>query len=426
MARVSYLRASFVCLTAGMLVGYQFLLQGIPSIMVQSLQNAFHISLTQVGILSSSMLYLYILLQGKAGKLAQRYGERRCIIVSLTAMSSLCVIFACAQNYFSALVIRVLMGVFAAPGVVCSIMLISRWFPIRLFAVVAGVWESLNMCFAASGPAVMGRLVPEYGWRSTLLIIAGVGVVILLLNIVFVRDHPDDGDKVSHYPAEHGLTDSTHESSWRCLIALLQTPLFVFSCLFCFGLFAVINVFASLWAVPFMRVLYPEHQMLATQSVSFIFIGAAIGAPVTGAMVSYLNRSRGVMLGCVLWSLVCLTLLLYVRMPIGMTSLFMLCFGISCSAYMLPFTLIRKELPASWLYTANAVLNSCSIIAAPVLQPLIGKLLALHAHHASMLQVSDFRVALLSVYFILWLAFFSVMRIKEKPAITEPMATVVS
>lgn len=420
MAKVSYFRASLVCLTGGLLVGYQFLLQGMPSIMVQPLQDAFHINLTQVGILSSAMLYLYVFLQGRAGKLAQRYGERRCLITALIAMSILCVLFACAQNYFSALVLRILMGVCSAPGVVCSMMLISRWFPGRLFALVAGVWEAINMCLAASGPAVMGQLVPEYGWRSTMLVIAGLGIIILLLTLAFVKDHPETESENFH--ASEAKQDKSQQPNFKenYLRDLLKTPSFVFSCIFCFGLFAVINVFASLWAVPFIKSMYPEHQVWAVQSVSFIFIGSAIGAPLTGAFASYLNRCRIVMFWCVLFSLICMTFLLYVHMSIGMISIVMMLFGISCSAYMLPFSLIRKELPLPLLYTANAVLNGCSIVAAPLLQPLVGELLTVHAHNAFMLKVADFRFALLPVYLILWVALLSLIWIKEKSSVVVP------
>jgi len=408
-----YSKALAVCLIGGMFVGFQFMLQGTPGVMVPSLQNSFHISLPQVGVLSSSMLYFYVLFQGVGGYLGYRYGERNCLVMALSVLCVLCILFSITKNYESALTVRLLMGICSIPGVFCTIMLINRWFPCRLFALIAGIWEAMNMGLTALVPAVIAPVVIHDGWRFSMLVVAGIGVFILLLIIAFVRDFPDEEAKNSHQQMKNNRRHEKDRNK-AGLWALSTNVTFLCCCLFCFGLFSIVSVFASLWAVPFVKVMYPRHQLFAVQTISFIFIGTAIGAPVTGALTSYFNKSRPVMVGCVMLSLVCMSLLLYIKIPIHIVSIVMFFLGLSSSVYMLPFSLIRNLFPSSWYYTANALLNGICLAATPILQPLVGGLLSMHAHHATLLKVGDFRFSLLPIYLLLWASFVSLIWIKEK------------
>ncbi|MCY4178334.1 MAG: MFS transporter [Endozoicomonadaceae bacterium] len=394
-------------------MGLQFLLQGLPGIMVKPLSDAFNISLTQVGVLSSSMIYLYIILQAPAGKIASFYGEKFCLVIASGSLAVLCLLFTVVSTYTSAVIIRMLMGVAAAPGVVCVMLLISRWFSARSFAFIAGVWEAVNMVIAASGPVFMSKVVNTHGWKTVLLLIAGICVVVLIMNVLIVTNAPEGYEAEKDDMPEEKTEESGGWQAKNPFFRLIKNVSFVSNCVFILGLFSVVNVFASLWGIPFMRAAYPEHSLEATQAISFVFIGLAIGAPLTGAIASYINRLRLIMFWCALITLLCLTVLFYYPVSFKVAGGILFILGVSASAYMLPFSAIRRDIPPALLYLANAILNAASLLAAPLFQPLIGKILDLHSQHAVQLTMENFQVALLPLYIIVCVAIFSLIWIKE-------------
>ena len=420
MAISYYPKAILVCLTGGVLVGYQFLLQGIPGLMVQPLEKVFSINLTQVGVLSGSMLYLYLLLQGYSGIMARRFGEKRCLVTALLFMGLLCIVFANVTNYATGIIVRMLMGVCSAPGVICAMMLISRWFPDKWFALITGLWEGLNMVITSTGPGMLGEFVIKHGWQSAMYLLAATGFFLAVLNFLFVKNNPavniSETTPLLSEQKENSINSNTKE---KYMLTLVKQPFFIALCIFCFSLFSIISTFACLWGVSFMKALYPENPVWATQSIALVFIGVAVGAPVTGAVASYFNRPRLVMFYGATVHIICFVLLIYVPVSIAFAGLLLFLLGASCSVYMLPFALARKLFTINWLYSVSALLNFSCIVTAPLLQPVIGKLLAIHSHEGLQLNVSDYRFAFLPLLIILCLALLSLVWIREESRATS-------
>ena len=66
-----------VWLSAALFVSYQFLLQASTSAMIPGLMHSFRLSVSDVGVLSASFFYPYVLLQIPAGLLVDRLGVRK-------------------------------------------------------------------------------------------------------------------------------------------------------------------------------------------------------------------------------------------------------------------------------------------------------------------------------------------------------------
>ena len=68
---------------AALLGLYTFLLQGAPSVMIPQLMQTFRIDVIQIGVLTSSFFYTYILMQIPAGILIDIWGPRRALWVNV-------------------------------------------------------------------------------------------------------------------------------------------------------------------------------------------------------------------------------------------------------------------------------------------------------------------------------------------------------
>lgn len=71
------LRAWFVWMLAALFVFYMFLLQASTSVMIPQLMHDFHLTVTDIGVLSASFFYPYLILQIPAGMVIDRMGVRK-------------------------------------------------------------------------------------------------------------------------------------------------------------------------------------------------------------------------------------------------------------------------------------------------------------------------------------------------------------
>ena len=168
----------------------QFTMQLSSSSLINGLMKSFHLSPFGGALLLSSYYYMYAFFQVPAGVLIDRYGPRRLLTIGAVICVLASYLFASATSLWLAFLGRICMGGGFAFAFVGSLALISRWFPIRQFALIVSVAETLGMLGSAIGGAVIVSVVQRFGWRSG---IYGFGMVAALLSVflwVFVRDAP--------------------------------------------------------------------------------------------------------------------------------------------------------------------------------------------------------------------------------------------
>ncbi|MGE9296919.1 MAG: MFS transporter [Puniceicoccales bacterium] len=355
---------------AGLFVLYQVVLQASASIMEQGLIHDLHISNAQLGALGSSFYYTYLTLQIPAGLVVAHYGPRKAMTIGLIGCAVSALGFGFSQNLDTAEAMRVLMGMFAAPAVVSTLTIASRWFSPAKFALLAGLTEMLGSIGGALGQDLLSLVVAEWGWRITMFTCAGTGVVLALLAWGAVRDIP-----AKSYPG----TASGGES--RPLKINLRRVLGSFQIwnvgMICGLIFAVATAFALLWSVPFLQTKYGMSLTHAALATSMLLWGNVIGLPSVGGLSSRLSRRKPVLRLGGLGSLALISIIIYgPPLPfIGICVVLFLC-GLTSSVYVLAFE-IAGEISAP--DDRSAVLGMtnmlCMLMGGWLLQPLIGLLL---------------------------------------------------
>ena len=137
--------------TAAMFVFFQMVLQTFPSVMREGLVVDLSLNESGFGGLSSSFYYPYIILQVPAGILVSRFGARSVLIVGALLCTVASFLFAMSETATTAEMTRILMGLGAAPTVVCTMTVAAQWFPARLFPLLAALTEVAGMTGAALG-----------------------------------------------------------------------------------------------------------------------------------------------------------------------------------------------------------------------------------------------------------------------------------
>ena len=391
MTKSTWFRAVTVCLVACLFCSYQFMLQGSTSVMLPELMDGLHIDLSEVGWVTSAFLYAYLICQVPGGVVADYLDGRWTLSICCLLLAIACFTFAYADSFLKAVLSRTLMGIATAPGIVICLTLMMRWFPKHWFPFLSGFVESMALLGGAVGPLVLPGLIQSLGLQDSMLVVGLCGIGLSLLMVLIVRSRPSHGHQM-----EPEATVQKQGYEWTLM---LKNPQFWLYCLYGFGTFMFISVFASLWGVPFLKERFPDSARLAETSISMIFIGLAIGAPLLGFLVARFGRCRLFMLLSVLLQLLCTFLIVYCDCSDQWIPWHCFLVGMCCSGYLLVFTMLSNSVPESTTGVALAIGNGFMLLGAPVMQPLIGHCLDLLSAGSGQLDVQCFRVA-----FILLLA----------------------
>ena len=170
-------------------VAHFLTLTAIP-LLLPAIREDFQITFTQAGMLWAASMLSYALAQIPAGYLSDRFGPRRLIFTGLLGWSVLSLGFGLVHAFWLALAILFLAGAFRALLFAPGLALLASWFvpqrratAMSLF-LIGGAAGSILLSLA--GPFLAERL----GWRTTLIVLAALGVGTAGLFGAFAKDKP--------------------------------------------------------------------------------------------------------------------------------------------------------------------------------------------------------------------------------------------
>lgn len=347
--------------TAALFVLFQMVLQTFPSVMREGLVVDLSLNEAGFGGLSSSFYYPYILLQIPAGIMVARFGARSVLITGAVICTVASFLFAMSQTANFAEATRILMGLGAAPTVVCALTLAAQWFPARLFPLLAALTEMAGMVGAAVGQEALGFIVEHSGWRTGMLLCGATSAVLLVLIVLFVRNRNDTRGAEEHRPRVSDIR------------RLLTSPP-ILSASVAGGLVSSAGMsFGMLWGVSYFQA---HHQMSLTAAslcASFYFWGCLPGMLGSAWLCSrYQNAAQLLAIGAA-GTTVTLAMILFVLQGQPPLSAAMFVLGFFNSTYALAFTMVKDESPDHLSGVAMGLTNMAIMgIGAMLFQPLIG------------------------------------------------------
>ena len=369
--RVSLRRGRVVFGTAALFVFFQMVLQTFPSVMREGLVVDLSLNETGFGGLSSSFYYPYIFLQIPAGILVSRFGVRSVLITGAALCTVASFLFAVSQTAGFAEATRILMGLGAAPTVVCAMTLAAQWFPQRMFPLLAALTEIAGMTGAAVGQETLGAIVEHAGWRAGMLASGAFSAVLLVLIIALVRDRSGHGADDEHWP---GFTQIKR--------SLLSMP--VLSVATAGGFVASAGVgFGMLWGVSYFQTYHHLSLSAASVCASFYFWGCLPGMLGFAWLCSRYGRPALLLALGAVGTAIAMALLLFVLRGQVAQSAAMFLLGVSNSSYALSFTMVKDKVPAQLSGTAMGLTNMTIMgIGGLIFQPLLGALAHARGQHA--------------------------------------------
>lgn len=365
-----------ICSIGMLFYCYNYFLRVSPSVMQNDLMQGFHINASQFGFLAALYYYAYTPMQVPVGMLYDRFGAR---VVQFFACLTVIMgvgVFISADNLLVASVGRFLIGLGTAFAYIGVLKLASIWLPANRFATVAGLTTAFGMISAIIADKYLTNLVLLVGYKNALHMALFIGLGLSVVILLFMRSHPKK-------PMEHQQAKSIPMNFSQLLQALrivLTNPqmwlIGVIGCLF----YLPASVFLDLWGIPYLKAVYQLTPEEAASTVSWAFIGWIIAGPSIGALSDKIKRRRSPLIISAIMSTIFLAIIFYVP-NLSLHTLYVLFFfvGIFCGAHPLCFALGKENSPNQISGTAVAVTNTLIMLGGMIFQPVVGKLLDMHA-----------------------------------------------
>lgn len=359
-----------IIITASLFYLYDFFLRVSPSVIIDELMAFYSIGAGLLGPIISSFFLAYVTMQIPAGLLGDKFGPKIVLIISAIACSIATILFVSSNNIFVGAFSRFLIGCCASFAYIAPLMLASRWFDAKYFALICGIIQIMG-CLGAiiSGTPVL-YLTKQYGWQQPLIWAAWLGFILAALFYFLIKDKPSNKNcpEIKSLSKESVLVLSNlkrvchHNQSWA--IGLIG-----------FAAWAPISMFAELWGVPFLEKAYKVSDFEAATLMRYVWIGIAIGGPFLGWLSkSMSHRKKPLIIGLML-SLASSLLIIYSPTQKEFLPILLFVFGFAASCQCVTFGAIRDIHPLSVSGTAVGFNNMAVILGGVICQPLIGVIL---------------------------------------------------
>lgn len=338
-----------------------------PGIMVPELMGAFRVNALSLGSLSAIFYIAYLSMQMPVGTLVDKFGAHRLLTITAALCALGCFLFASADYLGFAKIGRFMMGFGASFAFVGTLKLATIWFSPSRFGLLSGLTQALGMAGAAIAAGPLALLVHAIGWRNTMWLI---GIVLLLLAILIgliVRDQPKSASVKLVAATDNKL------KFWEAFSIVLSNSQSWLNAVYAGLVYAPTAAFAELWGVSYLSQVYGINRTVAANAVSCIFIGLAIGCPITGWFSDKIQRRRPVMLAAAIASLIFMASALYIP-NLSVSALFILLFlyGISNAGFATSYALAGEINPRRVAGTSLGFANMASVIVGACFQPIIG------------------------------------------------------
>ncbi|MBA2657698.1 MAG: MFS transporter [Tatlockia sp.] len=406
-SRNQFLLGSLICTVGAFFYCYEFVLRIIPGALQSELSAAFgHISATTFGQLSALYYFAYSPMQLPVGMLMDRYGPRRLLTFACLCCTLGSWMFSDITSILIAGLGRFLVGFGSSFAFVGVLSLTIHWLPRRFFSLVVGLITTLGMLGLVYGEVKITNIAVTVGWHHVLSIMVTLGAMLSVLIFLIVRDGPK-GFKPHSHPLPEFFTNV-----WQVLSSPQVWLIgFVGACLY-----TSLSVFGELWGKSYLEQAHHLSKIEAAKTVSAMFLGWAVGAPIAGFYSDTSGRRVLPLVVGSIMALICISMVLYCQhLSYLWLNILLFFYGVFSATEIIVFIMAKENSGAKLSGTVFAAVNMIVTLGGVIFQPLVGKLLDMVGDSGiiageHIYTVVDYQIALsvlpISLLLVTVLAFF--------------------
>lgn len=359
----------FICMLGALFYCYEYYLRIAPSVMAADLMRAFGMSATALGNLAAFYYYAYTPMQLPVGIMMDRYGPRRLLVLAVLACTLGSYLFTQTSHIAIAQFGRFLVGFGSAFAFVGVLKLTTLWLPPERFAFMSGFATALGSLGAIGGDISLSIMVAHLGWQVTTQIAALAGLVLAVIIYLAIPSQP------GRYNG-NSTVSTTYRDLFRGFVQLLRNRQIWLNGIIGGLIYIPTTAFAELWGIPYLEQAYHYSKMDAAGTISMIFLGWVVGAPLMGLLSERIRLRRLPLTIGALVAALLITIVLYMPgLPKLVVGALLFVFGLFSSAQIVVFAIGRENSPFELSGTVIAVTNLFVMLSGVIFQPVIGILL---------------------------------------------------
>ncbi len=351
----------------GLFYAYCNLIIVMPSVVKFSLSKQIHtstalISNQQFGMLTSSLLIAYTIMQIPYGILLDRFSIRKILALSSFLCGASTIGFGYIHSYNYALISRMVTGLGAASAALCSFKLASNWFDERKYATLTGLLLTLGGVGAILANEPFHRFATFLGDRSAIIIVGFMGIGLALLMLSCVRDGP----------LEMKNENQPSITLTRLLDILKKKETYIVS-IFGMLLFTPYGILKDTWGSTFVNQAFPANAHSDSINSLLVF-GFIIGAPLFGWYSDRIQKRKPVLLLSCVGAIICLSSILLpsINQSLFIFSVIYFSIGFFISGFLPSFSVMKEINPIIMVATSMGIMNTINNIGEMSLTPFIG------------------------------------------------------
>ncbi len=277
------IHAFLIWFVATLFVVYAFCLNTAAAVFASTIKTSLQTSDFGVSMAVGAFIVGFALMQIPAGYLLDKYNARFVISagVFILAVGNILISFSNTLLLFS--LSNFVQGIGASFAFIAAAVLISQWFPSKLFPILFGLTQTLSCVLSGIIHYILFITLETHSWNYIYQILAMVGMCLFIITLLIVKS-PKDFKRV-------GILSFTQSLAIVCKNP--QIWLITFAAATSFG---VLLAYASFWYLQvetFYSVALSESSMMSVM----IFVGIGIGTPLLG-WFSNIFKSRKIILHC--------------------------------------------------------------------------------------------------------------------------------
>jgi MFS transporter, ACS family, glucarate transporter len=318
---------------------------------ILSITEDLSLSASSTGLLLSSFFAGYAIMQLPGGWLADRFGARKVLIVSVIMWSIFTGLTGAAWSMASMIIIRFLFGIGEGGFQPASSKIISQTFPEKQRARAMSVMLSSSGIVSLFVPVVSVVLLTTIGWRVTFIIMGLIGAIIAILYWFFIKIPTNNENQVNSKN-----NAGVQKVSFKMLF---KTPLMLNLFIAYFTLYAV-NWGLATW-LPTYLVNVRGLDLISLGWVQTIpGVASLLGIYASGYLLDKLSKGREKLAGG--FACVCIAVLLYLMFTAPSVTSFIvyqtiMMFIISFVVILLP-SVVLKNLPSAVAGSGMGLVNT--------------------------------------------------------------------
>ncbi len=368
----------------------------------------FHIGDSALSTFSILQVLVYAGMQIPVGVLVDRFGTKRVLTCGIVLLTAGQLGFAFSHAYAAALVSRAVLGCGDAMTFISVLRLGSRWFPARRGPLIAQGAALFGMAGNLVSTVLLSRLLHSAGWTATFVGTAVGGAGVLVLVLLFMKDHPEGHAPPPVERRASGAVRRQLAASWRepgTRLGMWVHFTTQFSAM----------VFLLLWGMPFLVQGEGLSRGAAGGLLTLVVLSNMTLGMVFGQVISRHHGARlPLALGTVTVTAACwATVLAWPGRPAPLWLLVVLCavLGACGPASMIGFDFARPANPPERLGTASGIVNMGGFTASMIALLAIGVLLDATG--------DDYSVALCTVFVLQAVGLTQILRLRGPAARRE-------